>query len=493
MSGHTRPDSALRSDFTLNDGMCMKSALAQATAAVQAATDKAKNDPSRPVYHLRPPARWMNDPNGTIAHDGWYHLFYQHNPFGDSWGTMHWGHARSRDMVHWEHLPIALAPSEELGEKHCYSGCAALDANGTPLLFYTSIGERDPEQWAAVGDSDLVAWKKHPSNPVLTIRAHGDLDVSQWRDPFVFRHDGRTFMLVGGKLSSRNGGEAACLIYESEDPQLLTWAYRGVFYRHPNRDYPHFECPNLCRVGDSWVLFAAFELSTVEYAIGDIDWTTFSFQARGRGTVDRSHNGDGAFYATNLMMPPDGRVVLFGWVKGFKENMGWNGCQSLPRELALDSDNALVQTPAREVESLRCMHAELGPFTVENSVRVLDNIGGDCIEVMLRADVSGAAAFTLELRRSPDGRSGVPVRYADGVLNVYGTTFDTPRTVQTGKLELRVFLDKSVMEVFVNGGRACCTRVVYKREYDREIACAAEGGQVRVESMDFWQMQPVFD
>lgn len=470
----------------------MKSALAEASAAVEAAIEKARKDPSRPVYHYRPPAQWMNDPNGTIYHDGWYHLFYQLNPYGDSWGFMHWGHARSRDMIHWEHLPIALAPSGELGEKHCYSGCATLDSNGTPLLFYTSIGERDPEQWAAVGDADMITWRKHPSNPVLTTRAHGDLDVSQWRDPFVFRHDERTFMLVGGKLSSRNGGEAACLIYESEDPGLLSWTYRGVFYRHPNRDYPHFECPSLCRIDDSWVLFAAFQLDTVEYAVGDIDWQAFSFQPRTHGTVDCGGKDDNAFYATNLLMPPDGRVVLFGWVKGFKEHMGWSGCQSLPRELSLDGDGALVQTPAKEVESLRCMHAELGTFTVENSVRVLDNIGGDCMELMLRADVSAAEGFVLELRRSPDGRSSAPIRYKNGVLDVYGMSLAIPRTVETGTLELRVFLDKSVMEVFVNGGRACCTRIVYKREYDRHIACAAEGGRVVIESMDFWQMQPVF-
>ncbi|MBD3241857.1 MAG: hypothetical protein GF331_14810 [Chitinivibrionales bacterium] len=473
--------------------MPMKSALAEAAAAVQAATEKASNDPSRPVYHFRPPAQWMNDPNGTIFHDGWYHLFYQHNPYGDSWGSSHWGHARSRDMIHWEHLPIALAPSRELGEKHCYSGCAAINDSATPLLLYTSIGDRDPEQWAAIGDADLITWRKHPDNPLLTIRAHGDLDISQWRDPFVFSHDERTFMLVGGKLSSRNGGEAACLIYEAQDPRLLSWTYRGVFYRHPNRDYPHFECPNICRLGDSWVLLGAFELSTIEYAVGTVDWNTLSFEAHTRGTVDRGRKDDSAFYATNLLTTPDQRVVLFGWVKGFKEGMGWSGCQSLPRELSLDDEGALVQQPAREVESLRCMHAELGTFTVESASRVLDNIGGDCIELLLRVDVSAAEAFTLELRRSPEGRSSAPIRYANGALDIHGMKVDVPRTARTGKLDLRVFLDKSVMEVFVNGGRACCTRIVYKREYDRQIACTAEGGRVVVESMDFWQMQPVFD
>ena len=83
-------------------------------AARRAAEPRAASDPTRPAYHFHPPAGWMNDPNGTIYHSGWYHLFYQHNPFGDRWGSIHWGHARSRDLVRWEHLPIALGPNREL-------------------------------------------------------------------------------------------------------------------------------------------------------------------------------------------------------------------------------------------------------------------------------------------------------------------------------------------------------------------------------------------
>src|SRR5512143_2188777 len=118
----------------------------------------------RPRYHFLPPANWMNDPNGPIYYDGYYHLFYQHNPFADTWGNIHWGHARSRDLLYWEHLPIALRPAFELGEQHCYSGCAGVDDQGRVLLIYTSVGfERDGvhlpnQQWAALGSPDLVTW-----------------------------------------------------------------------------------------------------------------------------------------------------------------------------------------------------------------------------------------------------------------------------------------------------------------------------------------------
>lgn len=117
----------------------INSALQRAMQSVAEAAPRAAADPARPVYHFRPQAQWMNDPNGVIYHAGWYQLFYQLNPFGDDWGNIHWGHSRSRDLVTWEHLPIALWPSHELNEEHCFSGCAAVNGQGQPMLVYTSV------------------------------------------------------------------------------------------------------------------------------------------------------------------------------------------------------------------------------------------------------------------------------------------------------------------------------------------------------------------
>ena len=147
----------------------LEAALLRAMGSVQNAAERAAKDPARPQFHFRAPGNWMNDPNGPIFHRGYYHMFYQHNPYGDGWGHMHWGHARSKDLVHWEHLPIALWPSKAHGEEHVFSGCAALDGKGRPILFYTSIGHPVPECWAAVPEDDqLLLWKKRESNPVLT-------------------------------------------------------------------------------------------------------------------------------------------------------------------------------------------------------------------------------------------------------------------------------------------------------------------------------------
>ena len=120
----------------------------------------------------------MNDPNGPIFFGGKWHMFYQHNPYGTEWGHMHWGHAVSGDLVRWDHWPIAIAPSADRGEEHCFSGCC-VDDHGTPTIVYTSIGPKTPAdsnavQWLATSTDGMRTWSKHPANPVMTLALHGD-------------------------------------------------------------------------------------------------------------------------------------------------------------------------------------------------------------------------------------------------------------------------------------------------------------------------------
>ncbi len=172
--------------------------LARAQKSVDRGAEEVKADPNRPIFHSQPPANWNNDPNGTLFYKGYYHLFYQHNPFNDRWSWMHWGHMRSKDLVHWEHLPIALWPSLEKGEKHCFSGSAIVNRHGEPMLFYTSIGHDAPEQWVAIPkDDELIEWEKHPENPILSIGDHKGETIVDWRDPQLIHEGDETFM-VGG-------------------------------------------------------------------------------------------------------------------------------------------------------------------------------------------------------------------------------------------------------------------------------------------------------
>ena len=134
-------------------------------------------------------------------------MTHQLNPFGTTPGNQHWGHARSKDLVNWEHLPIAIWPSSDQGEPAIFSGGAIIADDGRPRIIYTSIGHPEPEQWVALPeDEDLIRWKKFAGNPVLTPAVHGALKVNQWRDPFLFREAGQVYMVCGGNANTGRGG-----------------------------------------------------------------------------------------------------------------------------------------------------------------------------------------------------------------------------------------------------------------------------------------------
>src|SRR5439155_1881005 len=279
----------------------------QANASVDQARKRVEKDPARPIYHLQPPALWSNDPNGPIFYQGTYHLFYQHNPYGDDWGHMHWGHFKSKDLAHWEHMPIALAPSEDLGEEHCFSGCAVVTKNGRVMLIYTSIGKRLPEQWAAVPEDDeLSRWRKHPANPILTEKLHGSTKVHEWRDPFVFESNGRTYMVCGGNLNAGQGGQAVVNVYAAENDDLTAWKYLGVLFTHPDKDVKNIECPLFFPLEGKWVLIVS-QGRPVQYFVGELDTNTMGFKAKKRGVMD-----DGSYDSPKCMVDAKGRRVLWG-------------------------------------------------------------------------------------------------------------------------------------------------------------------------------------
>ena len=269
----------------------------RAMASDKAAAERAQADPARPAYHFMPPANWMNDPNGPIQHNGYYHMFYQHNPYGDGWGHMHWGHARSRDLVHWEHLPIALWPSLEAGEEHIFSGCSAIRADGKPVIIYTSIKQGKSatdfaEQWLAVGDDDLMQWEKPKANPALSDTLHGKTKIWDWRDPFLFNYQGDDYLVLGGNLNHGKGGQGVVNLYKAKDSTLMNWEYMGLLFQHPDAKVVNIECPNFFELNGKWMLVISPH-RRVEYFIGSFDGKKFT--AEKQGLMDASDN----YYAPN--------------------------------------------------------------------------------------------------------------------------------------------------------------------------------------------------
>jgi beta-fructofuranosidase len=470
------------------DDAVITPAISRAMFHMKAATPRADADPTRPIYHFRPPAQWTGNPTGAICWDGWCHLFYQFNPYGDSVNSIHWGHVRSRDLVQWEHMPIALYPSEDRGEEHCGSGCAAIAADNKPMIFYTCVRRGKvqtdyTEQWAALGESQLMVWRKYAGNPLLHPESNGGLAIKDWRDPFVFRDSDRTFMLTGGKLDEKDGGEACVFIYESDNKELTRWTYRGILFKHARKEVAGIEAPNFFQIGDKHVLLLSPH-GLVEYYVGKFDVNTLTFTPETRGVVDGSEN----YYATTILRDDANRCVLFGSVRGFRPNRGWNGCIGLPRVLSLGADNLLRQEPLPELRKLRSNYVKVQPFMLSRCSQILQDVKGDTLEITVEITPDDVRAFGLRVRRSAEGISSIAIRFHDDVLDVAGVGVPLSLKDNAGKLALHVFLDKSVMAVFANG-HVSCTRVIYPATGDIGVEVFAEGGEMTVNSIDAWTMR----
>ncbi|MGH9402482.1 MAG: glycoside hydrolase family 32 protein [Terriglobia bacterium] len=455
--------------------------------AVTAAIPKAESDPNRPVYHFHPPANWNNDPNGPIWYKGWYHLFYQHNPYAAVWGHMHWGHARSRDLVNWEHLPIALWPSRDKGEEHCFSGGAALAGDGRPRLIYTSIGNRDPEQWMAIPkDDELLTWEKYPGNPILTLKIHGNRRVYDWRDPFLFHEPGKTYMVCGGNINGqRQGGGAEVQLYEATKADLSEWKYRGDVFDYLDREVINIECPNLFKLGSKWVLLCSPN-KNCEYFVGDLDLLQGKFIPEARGVLDA-----GSAYASNILQDEQGRPVLWLWGKTYTNpDKGWNGCMGMPRVLTIDDTGFLRQNPLQEFESLRGEARMAQPAVLEEKPRMLDErISGDCLELQAELSTNTAATVGLRVRCAADGGGGTEISF--NPQNSMITAGKAQKLIGNQQpVRLRVFLDKCVMEVYVNDGLAAIFTTVDAGQNDVGITAFAKGGTARLDSLKMWPLKP---
>jgi beta-fructofuranosidase len=455
--------------------------LDRAHKSVARAAERVKEDPNRPAFHFQPPANWNNDPNGTLFYQGYYHLFYQHNPYSDRWNWMHWGHARSKDLVRWEHLPIALWPSVDRGENHCFSGSGYIKDDGKPILFYTSIGHENPEHWAAVpADDALKEWKKHTANPIVVMDAHGDQFIEEWRDPFLFRESGDTYMVIGGHP---RGSYGSIMMYRAMNPELTDWEYLGSPFTGKEENW---ECPNFFKIGDRYVLIYSPH-GRVKYITGTMDFDKVRFTPESHGFVDNGSSWN--YYAPNTLQKEDGRRILFGWIHGFKENQGWQGAISLPRDLSVDDRGRLVQKPVPEHTELRGERTRLTNVTLGNTSKKLVT-GYPQFEMMI--DIAEGGTDRLGFRF--DDENGIPYEI---VL--------TPRAFLFGEEEVAVdpvldekiqtvqfFFDRTVIEIFVNGGVLCATEVIYPDKDNLNFEIFTREGDIVLESIDLWKMNSIW-
>jgi len=470
-----------------------------------------KEDPHYPQYHFLPPANWMNDPNGLIQWKGQYHLFYQHNPNGAFWGDMHWGHAVSEDMVHWSHLPIALAPEPGGPDKDgCFSGCAVVDG-GTPTLVYTGVLPERP--CLATSTDDLLTWDKYGGNPVISSPPAG-LDVVGFRDHSVWKEGGTWYQVIGSGIRGVGG---TVLLYKS--PDLIRWEYLNpLLIGDKERTDPFststmWECPDFFPLDGTQILV---------FSVCDSDncrplWTayfsgTYADHRFSPAILDKVDFGDSFFYAPQTLVDDRGRRIMWGWIKEGRSDeaqreAGWAGVMSLPRVLSLGADGRLKMAPADELKRLRGRH-----FCYEDAVvgpgpcALLRGIRGDCLEIRGRFEPGDAEEYGLNLRCSPDGQEQTVVSYnrASRRLSIDGRRAslcsDVCREVHEAPLDLgveealdlHVYLDRSVVEVFAND-RVCITARVYPARQDSlELSLYATGGHVDLSRLDIWEVNSIW-
>jgi beta-fructofuranosidase len=494
--------------------------VADAWAAANPASALA-NDPRRPQFHLLPAANWMNDPNGPIYWKGHYHMFFQYNPNAAVWGDMHWAHAVSPDMVHWKHLPVALAPTPGGPDADgCFSG-TALVRDGVVTFIYTGVTKAPYEQatirdgnnnfketqcYATSNDAELRTWTKRPT-PVIAAPPK-EFEVTGFRDPAPWKGSDAWYMAVGSGIKGKGG---AVLLYKS--PDLQNWEYLHLLCGGENKGTGNatnpvdsgdmWECPDFFELGGKHVLIYSTQ-GKVLWQTGDLDPKTMVFHAGQSGLLDY-----GSFYAPKTQLDKHGNRILWGWIQETRpvaeySASGWAGMMSLPRVLTLGSDGRLRMSVAAEVEKLSRHEQKLRLMPVKTGGKetISDGRLKDACGELLCVVKPSEEPFTLDLLSPVDAKSAQPADALPSFLSIRYSKANAKELVvdqqrlpihlaEAEALELRFFVDGSVIELFVNGQVSCTKRFYYPGSTAPEIAVSVTGKTADIIHLSLWQLAPV--
>lgn len=294
-------------------------------------------------YHFEPKKGWINDPNGLVYFKGKYHAFFQHYPYAPKWGQMHWGHAISDDLVHWEELPIALYPDQSYENSDgCFSG-SAIVKDDMLFLFYTSVSHEHGQTQSLAISKDGLTFAKYEGNPI--IQQYPADGSEEFRDPKVTKMDDTYYMVCG----SGKDGCGKVLLYRSYD--LFNWEYTGVLFEGEQYGTV-LECPDFSKFGDKYVLmFSQMGKKTYStmFVYGDFDGKSFSpisFHTPEAGPH---------FYAPQTFLDDKGRRIVIGWLyswdKKAEEGVDFAGALSIPREITM-RHGKICTYPVAEAQGL---------------------------------------------------------------------------------------------------------------------------------------------
>ena len=473
--------------------------------------DTGNREKFRPTYHFSPLYGWMNDPNGMVYKDGEYHLFYQHNPYGSKWGNMHWGHAISKDLINWEHRPDAITP-DALGT--IFSGSAVVDTDNTAgfgagaiVAIYTQNSDRQVQSIAYSTDNGR-SFTKYENNPVLTS------DARDFRDPKVFWHKEtqRWIMLlaVGQEMQ----------IFSSSN--LKDWAFESSFGEGQGAHGGVWECPDLFELPvdgtneKKWVLLCnlnpggPFGGSATQYFVGTFNGKEFVNESPSK--TKWMDWGKDHYATVTWSDAPDNRRIAIAWMSNWQyandvPTSQYRSPNSVPRDLSLftvDGETYLQSAPSPELLKLRDISKKRS-FKVNGTRTIKDMIAGNegAYEIELtienqHADVIGFRLYNdkgeevdmqydmKEKKFSMDRRKSGEVSFNENFPMLTWTAIESGKEA----LKLRLFVDKSSVEAFGDGGRFVMTNQVFPSEPYNHIDFYSKGGAYKVDSFVVYKLKP---
>lgn len=431
------------------------------------------NEPLRGQFHFSPRRGWNNDPNGLAFYNGEYHMFFQHNPYGWPWGNMHWGHAVSRDLVHWQELGDVLAP-DEFGPM--FSGSAVVDWQNTSglsqggkpalVLLYTAAG--DPTVQCLASSVDGRTFTKFEKNPILPQFTSGN------RDPKVIWHEPTkkwvmTLYVETNKVHS---------IFFLGSNNLKDWQYLS-------RTDGFFECPDFFELpvdGDTtqkkWVLTAA----SSEYMVGSFDGTKFTPET----TKLKGHRGKGFYAAQTFSDIPaqDGRRIQVGWFQTETKGMPFNQSMTVPLALNLvrtAEGPRLTWSPVKELEMLRKVSHETEQVTIRPNNNPFIGFDADLIEIRTEIEPREATQLTFHVRGAT-----ITCDFVKNEIAVNGHR--APAPLQNGKQRLTIYCDRTGLEVFASDGLTYIPMPFQPKADNRTVSVEATGQSPILKRLAYYEL-----
>ena len=480
--------------------------------------DTVNREKYRPAYHHTPLYGWMNDPNGMFYKDGIWHLYYQYNPYGSKWQNLSWGHSTSTDLVHWNHHPVAIQPD---GLGMVFSGSCAIDRSSTAgygknavVGLYTSA-DASQTQSLVWSDDNGETFRTYAANPVLTLE-------SEARDPNMFwDDDARQWVRV-----LAHALEHEMLIFTS--PDMKKWTLQSSFGKGIGAQEGVWECPDLFRLPvegsgeEKWVMLCnlnpggPFGGSATQYFIGEFDGKTFKADVDADGNIPTKWMDFGKdHYATvSWSDAPGGRRTVIGWMSNWQyaaevPTMQFRSANTLPREVRLfkvaDGQIYLSSEPSPELTALRgSLSLKVRKASVGRKSRtyVLPSANDGVCEIVFDVDARKSGAVEIELSNSDGGKvvmmydavahtlsfdrtkSGVVDFSQDFPAVTVAPTFETDN-----RISLRIFIDRSSIEVFGNNGNFVMTNLVFPTIPYTRLSVSARGGNAKIENLQIYSIK----